>query len=189
MAKKTPPEKYVALLRGINVSGKNMLPMKALAEIFQSAGCEAVRTYIQSGNVLFAAEAKFAADVPALISGRIEAEFGYRVPVVLRSQAELSAAIAANPFFGPEVDPKALHVYFLAETPTPGAVATLDPDRSPPDRFAVVGREVHLHLPNGMGRTKLTNAWLDAKLKTLSTARNWNTVLELRDLMNDLAKL
>jgi len=97
--------------------------------------------------------------------------------------AELETVIAANPFLSSEMNEKALYIYFLRETPAPEALAALDPNRSHPDRFIVSGREVYLHLPNGMARTKLTNAWLDSKLKTISTARNWNTVLKLCELM------
>ncbi|MCU1318566.1 MAG: hypothetical protein JWP98_84, partial [Edaphobacter sp.] len=75
------------------------------------------------------------------------------------------------------------HVYFLAGMPTAGDVAGLDAGRSAPDAFAVIGREIYLQLPNGMGRTKLTNAYFDSKLKTVSTARNWRTVLKLVEMV------
>jgi uncharacterized protein (DUF1697 family) len=183
MSKSTNPVRYVALLRGINVAGKNLLLMKDLAGVFHDAGCSAVNTYIQSGNVLFTADAAVETTLPVKISSLIEKDFGHRVPVVLRTLAELRAAVAANPFLVPGVDQRALHVYFLGDRPAQDLVAALDPGRSPPDRFAVLGREVYLHLPDGMARTKLTNAWLDSKLKTVSTARNWNTLLKLVELM------
>src|ERR1051326_504418 len=90
--------RHVALLRGINVGGKNKLPMAELAELFTTAGCTDVRTYIQSGNVVFHAGAELAPRVPALISARIAEEFGLAVPLVLRSGAELAEVVAANPF-------------------------------------------------------------------------------------------
>jgi len=183
MNKSSELVRYVALLRGINVAGKNVLSMTDLARIFQGAGCADVGTYIQSGNVLFTADAKAETTLPEKISSRIERDFGHRVPIVLRTLPELRAAIAANPFLSPDVDQRALHVYFLRDTPAKDAVAALDLGRSLPDRFTVLGREVYLHLPNGMARTKLTNAWLDSKLKTVSTARNWNTLLKLVELM------
>jgi len=95
----------------------------------------------------------------------------------------LAAAISRNPYAGRGVGEKALHVYFLLDIPSPETVAALDPHRSVPDTFVVHGREIFLNLPNGMARTKLTNAWFDSKLKTVSTARNWNTVLRLLELM------
>jgi uncharacterized protein (DUF1697 family) len=176
-------QKYVALLRGINVGGKNILPMKDLAEIFRQAGCERVSTFIQSGNVLFSARANAESALAERISAAIEAQFGYRIPVVLRTHEELAAAISANPYIGQVIDEKFLYVYFLQSLPAKESVAALDPNRSVPDTFVVHGREVYLNLPNGMARTKLTNAWLDSKLKTVSTARNWNTVLKLLELM------
>lgn len=178
------PERYVAFLRGINVSGKNIVPMKDLAAICQRAGCGEVRTYIQSGNVIFTAQGGSERKLCGELSRRIEEHFGFKVPLVIRTREELRAAIEANRFLTPSVDPKTLYVYFLAETPSKEAVATLDPNRSAPDAFTVHGREVYLHLPNGMARTKLTNAWLDSRLKTVSTARNWNTVLKLSQLMD-----
>ena len=106
-------------------------------------------------------------------------ELALQVPVVVRKTADLTAVLAANPW--PERDVALLSVAFLADTPTPAQVAALDPDRSPPDAFHVQGREVYLHTPNGLARTKLTNAWFDARLRTISTVRNWRTVETLAD--------
>jgi uncharacterized protein (DUF1697 family) len=118
MSRPTSSQKYLALLRGINVGGKNVLPMKDLVEIFREAGCAAVRTFIQSGNVLFHAAAAVETKLSEDLSRRIEAKFGYRIPVVLRTEAEWAAAIAANPFLSSGVDEKTLHVYFLRENPS-----------------------------------------------------------------------
>ena len=183
-----PPAKttrrYVALLRGINVAGKNMLPMKDLADIFRDSGCTDVSTFINSGNVIFSAGSDAEKTLPNRISQHIEDSFGYRIPVVLRTLEELQKAVTANPFLSPGADEKTLHLYFLRDRPSPTAVASLDPERSLPDTFAVVGREVYLNLPNGMARTKLTNAWFDSTLKTVSTARNWNTTNKLIELLS-----
>lgn len=175
--------RYVALLRGINVGGKNMLPMKELAAMFVAAGCGEVTTYIQSGNVVFSADAKVAAGLAGVITRQIEERFGIRVPVVLRSAAEMMAVLRANPFLKAGAIEEMLHVYFLAGMPGAGDVAGLDAGRSAPDAFEVVGREIYLQLPNGMARTKLTNAYFDSKLRTVSTARNWRTVGKLFELM------
>jgi uncharacterized protein (DUF1697 family) len=169
----------VALLRGINVGGKNRLPMRELSRMFGDAGCREVRTYIQSGNVVFEAPAKVVKRLSGVIADRIEAELGLRVPVVLRSAEELAAVLEANPFLDRAAEEKQLHVMFLADHPAPGRVAALDPARSPPDEYAVVGRDVFLLCPNGMARSKLTNAWLDRALGTVSTSRNWRTVKKL----------
>jgi uncharacterized protein (DUF1697 family) len=174
---------YLALLRGVNVGGKNKLPMKALAEMFVAAGCHNVRTYIQSGNVLFAADPSIATKLPARIASRIEADFGYRTPVVLRTADQLATIVANNPFRVSEATLDSLHVLFLADPPGPSRVASLDPNRSPPDAFIFRGQEVFLHCPNGVARTKLTNAYFDSKLATISTGRNWRTVTKLLVLM------
>ena len=170
---------HVALLRGVNVGGKNKLPMADLRAMFEIAGCEAVETYIQSGNVVFKAEAELATRIPGLIASAIEDRFGFRVPVVVRALDELREVVTANPFLDAVDDTKTLHVAFLADTPQDDRVAQLDPVRSPPDAFRVLGREIFLHCPNGMARTKLTNSYFDSKLETVSTVRNWRTVLTL----------
>jgi uncharacterized protein (DUF1697 family) len=175
---------HLALLRGVNVGGKNKLPMKDLASMFADAGCRDVRTYIQSGNVLFTAPPDLAAQVPALIARRITEAFGYRTPVILRTAEQLAAAVARNPFLAAGAPVETLHVLFLADAPTARRVASLDSDRSPPDAFRVHEREVYLHTPNGIARTKLTNAYFDAQLATTSTARNWRTVNALFALMS-----
>jgi uncharacterized protein (DUF1697 family) len=173
---------HVALLRGINVGGKNPLPMKELARMFENAGGANVRTYIQSGNVIFEAPAG-APKLSDAVTRAIEKRYGYRIPVVLRTSDQLQKTIRGNPFLSAGIDPKWLHVYFLADVPSAACCSTLDPQRSAPDVFELRGREIYLHVPNGMGRSKLTNAYFDSKLSTVSTARNWSTVLKLAEMM------
>ena len=175
--------KHVALLRGINVGGKNKLPMRELAAMFTAAGCTDVTTYIQSGNVVFSASPAVAKTVAAFVVKRIEKDHGLRVPVLLRSAVELERVMRENPFLAAGAAPDKLHVMFLADAPKRAAVSALDANRSPPDAFEVVGREVYLHCPEGFGRTKLTNAYFDAKLATTSTVRNWRTVLTLGEMV------
>jgi uncharacterized protein (DUF1697 family) len=180
LPKATPA--FVALMRGINVGGKNMVPMRELVAAFVDAGCLDVRTYIQSGNVIFRAPAAVAARLPSRVEQAMADRFGFRVPVVTRTATELLAVTRNNPFLRPGTDPDALHVAFLAAVPGATAVAALDPGRSPPDRFSVRGRDIYLHCPNGLARTKLTNQYFDSKLATTSTVRNWRTVLKLLEL-------
>jgi uncharacterized protein (DUF1697 family) len=178
---------HVALLRAVNVGGNNPVPMKALAALFEKAGCRDVRTYIQSGNVVFTPPSRGApAKLPSMLASRIEDTFGFRVPVVVRTADELRAVVATNPLLkkkGAEID--RLFVGFLADQPDAARVASLDPNRSPPDEFVVKGREIFLHFPKGVGKTKITNVWLDAKLGTTSTVRNWKTVLKLVEMSAD----
>jgi len=174
---------YVALLRGVNLSGKNKLPMRELREEFGEAGCRDVRTYIQSGNILFRATPKIARGLPDAIATRIAARFGLRVPVLVRAAAQLGEVARENPFLAQGVDEQTLHVMFLADRPDADRVARLDPDRSAPDAFIARGQEIYLWLPNGVARSKLTNAYFDTTLATTSTARNWRTITTLLALL------
>jgi uncharacterized protein (DUF1697 family) len=177
------PATHLALLRGINVGGKNALAMKDLAALFAEAGSEDVRTYIQSGNVVFRASPDVAAGLARAIAEGIASRFGLRVPVVLRTADELRAVVEGNPYLASGIDADRLHVMFLADEPGPDRLAALDPARSAPDAFVVRGREVFLDLPGGVARSKLTNAYFDAKLGTVSTSRNWRTVSTLLGMM------
>ena len=172
-------ERHVALLRGVNVGGKNKLPMADLARLFVQAGCSAVRTYIQSGNVVFTAKPAVAADLPATIEAAIAKRFGLRVPVVLRSAAELDRIVTSNPLLAEGFAEESLHVAFLKDRPSAASGKRLDPQRSPEDRFVLRGSDLFLALPGGVPGSKLTTAYLDATLGTTCTARNWRTVRKL----------
>jgi uncharacterized protein (DUF1697 family) len=177
----------IALLRGVNVGGRRILPMKDLAALFVAAGCDDARTYIQSGNVVVRARRALAGGAGA-IERAIHARFGFHVPVVMRTADELRGLAASNPFLKAGADPDTLHVAFLADTPPADRASTLDPARSPPDAFHLRGRDVYLHLPNGLARSKLTNAYLDARLGTTATIRNWRTLLALIELAEQGAR-
>jgi uncharacterized protein (DUF1697 family) len=191
----TPPPRssartnHVALLRGINVGGKNIVSMADLAAIFADAGAADVRTYIQSGNVVFAATAGAANNIPRLVSEALAKQFKLRVPVIVRAAPDLARVAAKNPFLaaGEILDPadRSLHVMFLADEPQRPHLAALDPKRSPGDLFEVRGREIYLKLPGGAGKTRLTNAYFDSTLKTISTGRNWRTVMKLVEMAKE----
>ena len=167
---------YVALLRGVNVGGKNKVSMRALRELVESMGHRDVNTYIQSGNVVFTTAKAITAQS---LERAIHRELGLDITVVLRTRAELQRAIRANPFA--KADLSTVHIGFMAARPKPAVVAGLDTDRFAPDSFAVKGTELYLHLPNGIGRSKLP-PYLDRQLKIPTTVRNWNTVLKLLEL-------
>ncbi|HEX4228112.1 MAG TPA: DUF1697 domain-containing protein [Bryobacteraceae bacterium] len=177
------PAKYLALFRGVNVGGSNKLPMKELAVIFTASGCRDVQTYIQSGNVVFNAPAKIAAQASVTIARKVRDRFGFEVPIVMRTAEEVGAVLSANPFLAQGAAENTLHVSFLADLPAPSNVQQLDPNRSVGDMFVVVGREIYMQLPNGMARTKLTSQYFDSRLKTVGTVRNWRTVQQLCILM------
>jgi uncharacterized protein (DUF1697 family) len=148
--------------------------MAELTKVFCELGHQDVRSYIQSGNVVFTSPDAEPAITTAL-GAAIEKRFGLAVTVVLRSHDELAAVEAANPF----ADASGVHVVFLEQAPSAKAAASLDPDRSPGDSFAFAGRELYLQLPTGAGRTKLTLGYLEKQLGVAGTQRNWNTVLKL----------
>lgn len=166
------------------MGGKNKLPMRELIGLFVEGGASDVSTYIQSGNVVFNAPAKAVESLSRTVAEQIVKRFGFRAPVIVRSTKAFREVLKKNPFPRAEAAPTTLHVAFLADRPTKSAIAALDPKRSPGDAFAVLGAEVFLHLPNGAADTKLTNAYLDSTLKTISTGRNWRTVLAIADLLD-----
>jgi uncharacterized protein (DUF1697 family) len=178
----TGGSRHVALLRGINVGGRHKLPMQQLVRMFEAAGGSSVRSYIASGNVLFDAREPAAARIARAVAAAIAERFGFEAPVVLRSAGELQAVVRANPFVAAGDEPGALHVLFLVDRPAAAQAAALDPARSPPDRFELHGRELFLHCPNGVARTKLTNDYFDRQLGTIGTMRNWRTVAKLAEL-------
>jgi uncharacterized protein (DUF1697 family) len=174
---------YIALLRGINVGGSRKIHMADLREIFAAAGCEDVGSYIQSGNVVFTHAAEDTDKLTAELEHRIEEETGFDVPVILRTAEAWDGVVERNPY--PDAEPAALHAVFLARPPAAGAVAAFDAERFAPEEFTVVGREVYLHLPGGMGRAKLPPAL--PLIRGIGTARNWRTVLKLAELSAELA--
>jgi uncharacterized protein (DUF1697 family) len=181
-AKTAPPSTYVALLRGINVGGKHKLPMKELVDICSATQCGNVRTYIQSGNVVFTAPANVAQRLAPVLAKRIEEHFGFAVPVILRSREQLQQVAQRNPFLKAGKPEPMLYVSFLADEPTAEAIAKLDPNRSAGDQFRVIGREIYMYLPTGAGNSKLTSAYFDSRLATVGTVRNWATVLKLVEM-------
>ncbi len=165
----------VALLRGVNVGGRK-LPMAGLRELAESLGYDDVRTYIQSGNLLFRATKR---PRSAELEAAIEERLGLAVDVILRSPADLARVLERNPF--PRAEPSKLHVGFMAAKPVAAVLGALDGEPFLPDEFAVVGSELYLHLPGGMGRTKLPD-YVVRRLKVPTTVRNWNTVTKLVEL-------
>ncbi|HLG63640.1 MAG TPA: DUF1697 domain-containing protein [Ktedonosporobacter sp.] len=174
---------FVSLFRGINVGGKRIVPMKELKELYESLGFKNVVTYIQSGNVVCSSDDT---DM-ALVSQRIEesfgAKFGFHSNVIVRTAAELQAIIECNPFQGqPAQEANRQLVLFLALQPASTALEDIHQAYSGPEELSLIGRELYIYYPNGVGRSKLTLTLLEKKLKTAGTGRNWNTVLQLHKL-------
>lgn len=176
---------YVALLRGVNVGGKNKLPMKDLAAMFAAVECEGAKTYIQSGNVVFRADQRTAARVSETISAAIAKQFGFQIAVLTRSAKQMQQVLASNPFLKRGAPADKLYVAFLYTHAQVEALQQIDRAKFLPDEFALVGNEIFLYLPNGAGKSKLALT-VDAKLRKACTMRNWRTTEALLKLMQEL---
>lgn len=176
------PTRYVALLRGVNV-GTTRIAMADLRRLVTDLGHEEVKTYLQSGNVVFASTTKDTAKLARGIEAALADELGLDVPVLVRSGPELAAVVEGSPYADRQDDPTRLLVAFLAAPPAKARVAELTVPAGENVEYTVIGREIHLHFPDGgYGRTKFTNAYLEKKLGTVATTRNWKSVCALRDL-------
>jgi uncharacterized protein (DUF1697 family) len=175
---------YLCLLRGINVSGKNIIKMAELSELMRQEGLQAVKTYIQSGNIVFKSEIAKADILEEKISSAIKLKFGYEVPALVVDYQSFSTIVALNPFVG-ELDIKNLHVTILKETPKPELLNTI-PNTIGDDSFQIIGCAIYLNCPNGYGNTKLTNTFFEKKLKQKATTRNWKTCLELLKMLKNI---
>jgi uncharacterized protein (DUF1697 family) len=171
---------YVALLRGINLGKARQVAMPRLTEVLTARGYADVRTQLRSGNVVLTSrlgEAKLAAD----LSAAIEEEFGFAVPVVVRTGQEMAAVVAGDPFATEATDPARYLVTFLPEPPDPARVDALPKAEGGGD-YLVRGRELYLWLPDGIQNTPLASWRWDTLIGVPGTARNWNTVRKLAEL-------
>jgi uncharacterized protein (DUF1697 family) len=171
-------ETYIAFLRGINVGGNNMLPMSELKSIFNDIGFKNVRTYIQSGNVIFESELSEGMLVKGL-ERALQASKQKHIPVVIRTAKELESVISCNPF--PNAKPSQVGIMFFSD-PVPNDVLK-DVTISGPEEVEISGREIYIHYPNGMGRSKLKLP----KMSQKGTVRNINTIIKLAEMGRDLS--
>ena len=174
--------RQVVLLRGINLGSRNRVPMAELRAALSEAGFEDVQTYLQSGNIVLEGKTKpeqTARKVERLISKR----FGLEIPVVVRTRAQLARVVERNPLSGVAKDPKRHQVSFL-DGPLPAAARRkLEEARVEPEQFVVHGREIYAWHPAGVARSKLWTALAGRDLGVTATARNWTTVMQLRELV------
>ena len=176
---------YVALLRAINLGAVNKISMPALRTMFEDLGHKDVRTYVQSGNVVFDAPRTTPKKLARQIEEGVSTTFGHDISVIIRNGSGLERVATGNPFAAEGVPAMSLHVIFLAERAPASAIKSLDPDKWIPDKFEVRGSEIYLFLPNGMGKSKMSIAFFEKKLGIPSTARNWNTVNKLREMVEE----
>ena len=172
---------YIALFRGINVGGNNILPMKALVAVLEKLGSASVRTYIQSGNAVFQHEVESASRLSDQIRAAIKESHGFEPQVLLLDLAQMEQAIASNPFPEAESEPKTLHLYFLAARPAQSDFRALDTLKQANEQYSLNDQVFYLHAPDGIGRSKLA-AQVEKSLGVAATARNWRSVCKIMEM-------
>jgi uncharacterized protein (DUF1697 family) len=176
-------ETYFALLRGINVSGSNLIKMDALKKSMESLGFLNVRTYIQSGNILFDFENAAILNLAKVITEKIAQDFGLQVPVLVKTIDEWEIAINENPFLPEHAQSiELLHLTFLDNHPDESLVQKILSVQCGNDQWMIIKDRIYLHCPQGYGNTKFTNTFFENKLKVRATTRNWKTVLKLKEM-------
>lgn len=177
---------YIAILRGINVSGKNMIKMPILVKTFESLGLANVKTYVQSGNVIFQSESKIPEDLQKHIYEQIDKDLGTQIPVIVLESKYIIEIQGNNPFAKiKDIDLTKLHVTFLSEKPDGENISKIDAAKYAPDEFIIDSKVIYLYCPGGYGNTKLNNNFFENKLKVNATTRNWNTVNKLVELSRE----
>lgn len=170
---------YITLLRGINVSGHNLIKMADLRRMCEEMGLVQVQTYIQSGNLLFESQEE-EEELRRRIEQEIQAAFGLSVPVALRSAAELKRILANCPFPADHLaEGESLYVSLLAEAPAPEAIDHLLSYRDEVDEYAMVGREIYILARQSYHKSRLTNQFFEHRLRVPATSRNWRTITKL----------
>jgi uncharacterized protein (DUF1697 family) len=177
---------YLSMLRGINVSGQKKIPMAELKSIYEDLEFKNVTTYIQSGNVIFQTENEL--ELSKRIERKIEENFKFHVPVIIRTNTEMEMILTENPFLKEKnINVERLHVTFLNESPAVGNLEKLKAISCENDTFVILGKDIYLYCPNGYGRTKLNNNFFENKLKVTATTRNWRTVCELAKISKSIS--
>jgi len=176
-------QKFVAILRGINVSGQKLIKMELLKKYIEEIGCRSVTTYIQSGNIIFEHESRDTLELARIIEDKIYAEFGFQVPVIVKKGDDLTQVLSNNPFINERHENiDYIYVTFLEKSPDPELLRKIDVSVYKPEEFVVQDNIVYLFCPKGYGNTKLSNNFFEVKLKLKATTRNWKTVVKLSEL-------
>lgn len=175
---------FIALLRGINVSGQKLIKMSELKELFEAQGFQNVRTYIQSGNVIFHSNEKSTDKLENIISTSIRKKLGFDVDSIVIDPDTIKYVLNNNPFIKKKKEIVKLYVTFLSQQPSAENIKKLSSIDYSPEEYIVDGKLVYLHVPNGYGRAKLNNNLFEHKLKVDATTRNWKTINKLWELSN-----
>lgn len=176
---------YVALLRGINVGGKNILPMKELIAVLENLGLTNVQTYIQSGNVVFQFDGSSPQELSPNIQAAILLSHGFAPKVTILSGQEFHLAMAANPFPEATTEPKSLHLFFLNSVPVNPDLEKLISLKTQSERFELIDQVFYLHTPESFGRSKLA-ANVEKSLGVALTARNWRTAKSILSILRQV---
>lgn len=175
--------KHLALLRGINVSGHNMIKMDALKTTLEAVGFTNVETYIQSGNVFVETEEESAFGVGFKIKQEIFKTFGHDVPTIVIGKNDLELCFKNNPFFKQkDVDTKKLYVAFISKELSSSAINELKISQFKPDEAVIDGNKIFIKYDVGAGKTRLDQKYIEKKLNVTATIRNWNTVTKLLEM-------
>lgn len=177
---------YIALLRGINVGGNKILPMRELVALLEGLGLSQVKTYIQSGNVVFQSEGNNLKELAQTISAAIGKKYGFSPHILLFDLPAFQEAMAANPFPEAEPEPKTLHLFFLAEIPPNPDLAALNRLKGENEHYRLINKLFYLHASDGIGRSKLAEK-AEKALGVAATARNWRTVSTLMTMALEVA--
>ena len=178
--------KHLALLRGINVSGHNMIKMDALKKALESIGFKDVVTYIQSGNVFVESEEVSAAKVGFLITQEIFKTFGHDVPTIVISKEDLQSCLDRNLFLKDKnVDLKKLYVSFLTSELPENMMTQINLNFIKPDLIQLDGKRIYLKYDISPAKTRLDNKWIEKNMNVIATTRNWNTVNKLLELFEE----
>jgi uncharacterized protein (DUF1697 family) len=178
---------YVALLRGINVSGHKPVPMAELQKLFEKLGFKGAKTFIQSGNVVFRSGEGDRKKIAALIEAGILKKFGFDVPVIIRTAEDLGAALSGNPYGKRKLaENERVHITYLDQAPAKEALKALEAFSDPVDEIKIVKTEVYILVRNGYGNSKLSNTFVEKKLGVRATTRNLETTAKLIELAKSL---
>lgn len=176
-----PSQTWVALFRGINVGGNHLIPMAILREILGELHLQNVRTYIQSGNVVFETAGRVSSSLGLEIAEKVQQRQGFSPSILLLSSAQWKAAVDENPFPEAIGEPKTLHFLFLSETPSNPNLEALHAKKSATERFVLTDSVFYFHAPDGIGRSKIA-AVVERILGVVTTGRNYRTVQKLLDM-------
>ena len=179
---------YIGMLRGVNVGAHRRIKMEDLRMMGSRLGFQNVQTYVQSGNIVFqTATSERPTPLSKRITGAILHDFGFQVPVIIRTSEEMGRVITGNPFLKEkDIELSKLHVTFLSERPRAGSLKKLETISMGPDRFYPGSNEIYLYCPGGYGVTKLSNAAIEKTLSVEATTRNWKTTNTLFEMASKL---